>query len=661
MGHTAAAEELDVAVVGGGPAGLAAAVALLRTCPPGTRLQVFEAGAGYSASQGAAVGLFMNGVKALGALEPTLPHRLISEAVLFSHWRDYDDVSGELLPGSMPLDRAGGLRTTGYTPCHVQWSTLRGALYELLPPGTVQFGCKVVGCEEVTAAATPGDGSSDGGSGSVGGAYQLRMVRRRRSADGEAAGQERQQKQKQGLQDQEDQEEEEEEEVVVVVRARHVVAADGYFSRVRRTGGDGGKPIFRGKVRWFGSLTTAELLAAVESSSAAAAAAGGEQGSKQQEQERQGALRLRLPDCLDASRNPDGMRSVHRWMPGGPNRVLDVQAAPRGFVFYPISLPTTGPGGSRLVWSMYADMPVLAAAGVDFPPPPAPSSAADEGASSSGSSSSSGAAAVAAAAEEAANDAHGAHVGGARARGEAALQRALAVAAGYGLPEDVRSIAAATPPERVSEFGMYQHTPEMATPGAWARGRLVHVGDAAHAGPPDGTGANFALEDAAVLGACVRRHGLGPEAFAAWEAARMPRLVDHLYNKAIPPMEKWARMQNTEFEPLWRPEQVLEAAADQQRACVHLHPPAEVAEAAARAVALGDDAGATEAIRKWAWSALREAVVAKAVDAGVIASPADVEPAAAAAAAAPTAAAAAATHQPAAAVGAGGSAKPASS
>ena len=36
------------------------------------------------------------------------------------------------------------------------------------------------------------------------------------------------------------------------------------------------------------------------------------------------------------------------------------------------------------------------------------------------------------------------------ARGVAALQRALAVAAGYGLPADVRSIAAATPPERVS-------------------------------------------------------------------------------------------------------------------------------------------------------------------------------------------------------------------
>eukprot|EP00198_Chlamydomonas_reinhardtii_P012570 XP_001701907.1 predicted protein [Chlamydomonas reinhardtii] len=279
MGATA--EEvapLDVAVVGpvgcAGPYELDTRYDVWRDA----RKQVFEAGAAFTSSQGAAVGLFLNGVRALGALEPTLPHRLIDEAVLFSHWRDYDD------------------------------------------------------------------------------------------------------------------------------------------------GGDGGKPTFRGKEEEEGK-----------------AGAGGQEGPRVQ-------AALRLPECLDTALHPDGMRSVHRWMPGGPNRVLDVQAAPRGFVFYPISLPTAGPGGSRLVWSMYADMP-----------------------------------------------------------------RALAVAAGYGLPADVRSIAAATPPERVSEFGMYQHTPEMATPGAWARGRLVHVGDAAHAGPPDGTGANFALEDAAVLGACVRKHGLGPE------------------------------------------------------------------------------------------------------------------------------------------------------
>ena len=59
--------------------------------------------------------------------------------------------------------------------------------------------------------------------------------------------------------------------------------------------------------------------------------------------------------------------------------------------------------------------------------------------------------------------------------------------------------------------------------GAWVRDRLVLVGDAAHTAPPDGQGANLALEDAAVLGACVRKHGLGPEvrAHAVCAAARL--------------------------------------------------------------------------------------------------------------------------------------------
>mgnify|MGYP001807129755 CR=1 FL=1 len=260
-------------------------------------------------------------------------------------------------------------------------------------------------------------------------------------------------------------------------------------------GGDGGKPTFRGKVRWFGSLTTAELMEAVQAAAGAAAGAAAAAAGKEEEEGKAGAggqegprvqAALRLPECLDTALHPDGMRSVHRWMPGGPNRVLDVQvrvwggglwgwggvgwvgvcglrarnmartqdevgwaglgwtacgdrtdkrqrthtdththththspsrsrfpiitrtqAAPRGFVFYPISLPTAGPGGSRLVWSMYADMPVLQAAGVDFPPPPPPQPA--------GVNSSGGAVAAAPSADApAADDAHGAHVGGSR-------------------------------------------------------------------------------------------------------------------------------------------------------------------------------------------------------------------------------------------------------
>ena len=81
----------------------------------------------------------------------------------------------------------------------------------------MQFGCKVTSCDEVTQG---GNGDVDN---SGDGYYELRMMRRRGGEAGaEGGGSE------QGLGEEEQEEE-------VVVRARHVVAADGYFSRVRRT------------------------------------------------------------------------------------------------------------------------------------------------------------------------------------------------------------------------------------------------------------------------------------------------------------------------------------------------------------------------------------------------------------------------------------------
>jgi 2-polyprenyl-6-methoxyphenol hydroxylase-like FAD-dependent oxidoreductase len=41
----------------------------------------------------------------------------------------------------------------------------------------------------------------------------------------------------------------------------------------------------------------------------------------------------------------------------------------------------------------------------------------------------------------------------------------------------------------------------------WVRGNVVLVGDAAHTAPPDGQGLNMALEDVAVLGACLQESG----------------------------------------------------------------------------------------------------------------------------------------------------------
>lgn len=62
----------------------------------------------------------------------------------------------------------------------------------------------------------------------------------------------------------------------------------------------------------------------------------------------------------------------------------------------------------------------------------------------------------------------------------------------------------------------------------WARGRVVLVGDAAHATSPlVSQGAGMALEDAVVLGGCLRRPGPVDEALSAYERRRRPR-VAHL-------------------------------------------------------------------------------------------------------------------------------------
>jgi 2-polyprenyl-6-methoxyphenol hydroxylase-like FAD-dependent oxidoreductase len=45
----------------------------------------------------------------------------------------------------------------------------------------------------------------------------------------------------------------------------------------------------------------------------------------------------------------------------------------------------------------------------------------------------------------------------------------------------------------------------------WVRGNVVLIGDAAHTGSLDGSGLNMAWEDAAVLGDCVRAHGLSAQ------------------------------------------------------------------------------------------------------------------------------------------------------
>ena len=79
--------------------------------------------------------------------------------------------------------------------------------------------------------------------------------------------------------------------------------------------------------------------------------------------------------------------------------------------------------------------------------------------------------------------------------------------------------------DSVPERGLvHRSTIEEVARDSWVRGRVVLVGDAAHATSPNmAEGAAMALEDALVLAECLRRFAAIPVALSAFEARRRPR------------------------------------------------------------------------------------------------------------------------------------------
>ncbi|BBY04848.1 salicylate hydroxylase [Mycobacterium noviomagense] len=88
-------------------------------------------------------------------------------------------------------------------------------------------------------------------------------------------------------------------------------------------------------------------------------------------------------------------------------------------------------------------------------------------------------------------------------------------------PDPIPAMLAATEPADVLRNDLYDRTPAR----RWARGAIVLVGDAAHPMRPHlGQGGCQALEDAAILAACVERATDLPSAFARYAASRPPRV-----------------------------------------------------------------------------------------------------------------------------------------
>lgn len=89
-----------------------------------------------------------------------------------------------------------------------------------------------------------------------------------------------------------------------------------------------------------------------------------------------------------------------------------------------------------------------------------------------------------------------------------------------GWHPDVRAFLAAVPPGLLFKWGLFDREPLK----GWCRGRVALLGDAAHPILPFlGHGAVLAIEDAIVLGRAFVDSASIEEAFARYEAARIPR------------------------------------------------------------------------------------------------------------------------------------------
>eukprot|EP00198_Chlamydomonas_reinhardtii_P007809 XP_001697146.1 zeaxanthin epoxidase-related protein [Chlamydomonas reinhardtii] len=282
------------------------------------------------------------------------------------------------------------------------------------------------------------------------------------------------------------------------VVAKWLIGADGGFSRVRRTVGDGRAPAFLGTFSWWGSATESQL-----------AAAGADW-----------PLPLRGPP-QPLTRNATYMPPANRLSTTGSRNLLTFRNPP-------CDLRATRDGGEGCredvaLWYMEAQAEAMEAEGVDASPEgPLLRHAADDG-------------------------------------GAVALARALRMAS--HLPPDVRAFMAATPPHRVLEKALHCHPLDQQQHASWTNGRgMVLVGDAVHtSGRPDGQGGNLAFEDAAELAAHVRRHGLGQQAFDAFAAARLPR-VTAIRGDCKPPFAvRKALVDGSAFEPLWGPQDLPSA------------------------------------------------------------------------------------------------------
>ncbi|KAL0021580.1 hypothetical protein WJX77_011733 [Trebouxia sp. C0004] len=190
-------ETVDVAVVGGGPGGLATAAAVVSAFGDSASVKVFESLKGFKL-QGSVIGVAVNAQHALEAINPDLLTKFTSQGLTIDEMSHYDTM-GKLTSNHSIARQAMKDFSEKYNkmPFLLGWHECRQLLFDELPPGTVQFDKQMRHYEEGEDGVT------------------LHFDR----------GQ-------------------------PPVHAKVLVGADGYFSKVRTQCLNDGPPTFNGAVLW---------------------------------------------------------------------------------------------------------------------------------------------------------------------------------------------------------------------------------------------------------------------------------------------------------------------------------------------------------------------------------------------------------------------------
>eukprot|EP00775_Hariotina_reticulata_P007372 gene7372-7582_t len=131
--NTAATHKVDVAIIGGGPGGLAAAHAICKAAPQ-LKVAIFEKVPQLS-RRGAGLGIDVNGQRALKAIDAELHRAVVAQGVVLRRAANLKS-DGTVLhdaPISVSTDSEELQKQGIKVPCLLGWAELQQTLVEHLP------------------------------------------------------------------------------------------------------------------------------------------------------------------------------------------------------------------------------------------------------------------------------------------------------------------------------------------------------------------------------------------------------------------------------------------------------------------------------------------------------------------------------------------------